>query len=294
MLFKNEMGYKVLKNTEIDKQKWDECICHSQTPDIYALSWYLDIVSPAWCGIVFNNYKAVFPICKSYNFFVFPVLISPYLTKDFTIYGIEEGDLYFQKFAKIVHENLKGYFKKHYFVKNNFAKFVPSKISVKQKQLINFNNYISYPEKTLRKSLRDAALQSYVVKHSIDIDVAISFIKETLIGKKIISDENYFSVLKKILIKGKDLGYVNCSGLYFNGELCAADIYGKVADCLFLIQNAGDENSKMGGMHYLLYEIIECHRENIKFVDFMGSSLPAIQRFNKNFCNVEISYSLIS
>ncbi len=41
-----------LKHHEIDKQRWDACIQEARNAQIYALSWYLDVVTPGWEAIV--------------------------------------------------------------------------------------------------------------------------------------------------------------------------------------------------------------------------------------------------
>jgi hypothetical protein len=46
-----------LKHTEIDKQRWDKAIENSSFPSIYALSWYLDVVSPNWQALVSEDYS---------------------------------------------------------------------------------------------------------------------------------------------------------------------------------------------------------------------------------------------
>jgi hypothetical protein len=53
---------KYLKHKEINKEKWDKCISSSHNKIIYALSWYLDVVSPNWDGLIKGDYEAVMPI----------------------------------------------------------------------------------------------------------------------------------------------------------------------------------------------------------------------------------------
>src|SRR4030042_6270076 len=65
-------------HTEINREKWDTCIENSCFETIYPYSWYLDLVSPAWEGLVMGDYEAVFPITwkKKYGilYIVQPVL----------------------------------------------------------------------------------------------------------------------------------------------------------------------------------------------------------------------------
>ncbi len=41
-----------LKNDEIEREKWDECIAAAFNGNVYGFSWYLDIVSPGWEALV--------------------------------------------------------------------------------------------------------------------------------------------------------------------------------------------------------------------------------------------------
>ena len=56
---------KFLKNKEIDKQKWDNCLEKSSCAKMYVYSWYLDIISPNWGGLIEDDYASIFPINKS-------------------------------------------------------------------------------------------------------------------------------------------------------------------------------------------------------------------------------------
>ena len=56
------VSIRYLKHKEIDKKKWDACIASSISPKVYALSWYLDIFSPNWEALVWDDYEAVFPV----------------------------------------------------------------------------------------------------------------------------------------------------------------------------------------------------------------------------------------
>lgn len=57
------MSIQFIKNQNIDKKKWDFCVLNSENPKIYALSWYLDVLSENWDGLIENDYESVFPLC---------------------------------------------------------------------------------------------------------------------------------------------------------------------------------------------------------------------------------------
>jgi hypothetical protein len=51
-----------LKNPEIDRELWDNCIAASQSFKPYAFSWYLDIMAPGWEALIDDDYDSVFPL----------------------------------------------------------------------------------------------------------------------------------------------------------------------------------------------------------------------------------------
>jgi hypothetical protein len=62
---------QVLQNNQIDRARWDACIAHSNEGVVYALSWYLDLVSPGWEGIIDEQqgkYSTVVPLPKGKKF----------------------------------------------------------------------------------------------------------------------------------------------------------------------------------------------------------------------------------
>lgn len=56
------MEIKYLKHNQIDKQKWDSAIENSKNVLVYALSWFLDIMSPEWEALVYGDYDMVMPL----------------------------------------------------------------------------------------------------------------------------------------------------------------------------------------------------------------------------------------
>ena len=54
-----------LTNEQIDKSRWDDCVAHAVNGNVYAFSWYLDIVHPGWEALVEmidGNYVTIMPI----------------------------------------------------------------------------------------------------------------------------------------------------------------------------------------------------------------------------------------
>src|ERR1700722_3468437 len=80
---------KYLKHTEIDKAKWDVCIANSFNKNIYANSWYLDVVCPAWEALIDGDYQAVMPLTCNKKYGI-NYLYQPYFTQQLGILGMDE------------------------------------------------------------------------------------------------------------------------------------------------------------------------------------------------------------
>jgi hypothetical protein len=51
-----------LKNSEIDRALWDNCIRNSGVSRPYPYSWYLDLMAPGWEALIDDDYDSVFPV----------------------------------------------------------------------------------------------------------------------------------------------------------------------------------------------------------------------------------------
>lgn len=59
-----------LKNSDIDRESWDGCLKDIPGIKPYAMSWYLDIMSPGWDALVDDDYLSLFPLprARKYGF----------------------------------------------------------------------------------------------------------------------------------------------------------------------------------------------------------------------------------
>jgi len=57
------MGFKLLKNSEISRDLWNQCVTSSFYPLTYGYAWYLDCICSNWYGIINDEYTFVMPLC---------------------------------------------------------------------------------------------------------------------------------------------------------------------------------------------------------------------------------------
>jgi hypothetical protein len=73
-----------LTHNQIDKKKWDATI--AECGNIYAFSWYLDIVHPHWEALVEGDYQVVMPITGGKKFGI-NYLFQPYFVQQLGVFS---------------------------------------------------------------------------------------------------------------------------------------------------------------------------------------------------------------
>jgi len=84
-----------LKHYQINKENWDTCIETASNREVYALSWYLDIVSPNWEAFVIIDdsgfYETVMPLPVKKQLTI-PYLQQPFFCQQLGIFGRHVND----------------------------------------------------------------------------------------------------------------------------------------------------------------------------------------------------------
>lgn len=80
------MSIAYITNENIDFKKWDRCIKKAFNGNIYAYSWYLNIVSENWNALVEDDYERVMPLPKT-SFAGIELISQPKLTGQLGIYS---------------------------------------------------------------------------------------------------------------------------------------------------------------------------------------------------------------
>ena len=78
-----------LTNEQIDKSRWDDCVAHAVNGNVYAFSWYLDIVHPEWEALVEmidGNYVTIMPITKKKKYLI-NYLCQPFFVQQLGVFS---------------------------------------------------------------------------------------------------------------------------------------------------------------------------------------------------------------
>ncbi|WP_299761068.1 GNAT family N-acetyltransferase [uncultured Pontibacter sp.] len=101
---------KLLQHKDIDKAAWDACVSASAQRQVYALSWYLDVVSPGWQAVVEQEsgfYTCVMPLAVRQKYGV-AYLQQPLFCQQLGIYARQEpAQAQVTELLDTVHQNFK-------------------------------------------------------------------------------------------------------------------------------------------------------------------------------------------
>lgn len=281
------MKIKHLSHFSINKQNWDELILQADNGLVYALSWYLDIITPKWEALISSDLKYVMPVPIKYKYKL-PYIVQPLMAQQLGVFGKAPVP------AEIV----------RMFVKN-----LPS-----YSYQLNLNHANLYPKSFQMPNYVLSLADSYdKLSRSFSKNTARNIQKAEKKGLKIVHDYNtedflklYESVNRKY--KSPDLETMHAlitQGLERNifqikavsnkkGDVIAALCYTLFKDRFtYLIPVSNEQGKKDSAMFYLVDHLIRKASGTDILLDFEGSSIPGVARFYKGFGAVNQPYHII-
>lgn len=281
-----------LKNTEIDRKKWDTCIENACFETIYPYSWYLDLVSPDWEALVRGDYDAVFPLTWKIKYGI-PYLVQPLLTQQLGVFAAEKpSELVVMSFL----DNIPSRFKHIDICLNSF-----NELSNKKYKILNRINYelklspgienirSGYSTNTKRNIQR--AEQNQLKIKNIDVETYISLRQES--DKKDFDNEHYL-LLNRLFSGIIQMGRGELIGAFCNDRPCAGVLWAFSQSRLIYLNAVSDETGmEKRAMFMLIDEYIGKHAGKDLIMDFEGSMIPGVARFFGGFGAVQYDYKRI-
>jgi hypothetical protein len=273
------MVYKKL-NSQIDKGQWDKIVELSDYSRIYGLSWYLDIVSPKWQGLVSENYKWIMPLPVKFKFGI-RYLVQPVFCQQIGVYGIGiKKNIASQFYSKI-------YWKFPYINVqiNNFTglekrKYLNGRINYELDLTSTYEVLVKdYTENTLR-NIKKAEKLGIFIEHC-SMDEFITFCKSHAMG---ISDQ-LLEILSKLILACMDrklIQILKASNL--DKEILSAACYIVWNKRIIYLAGASSAPGKKLSSMFMIFDfIIKKYAASGYILDFEGSMIPGIARFFRGF-----------
>jgi hypothetical protein len=278
-----------LKNREIDKKKWDECINNSTNGLVYAQSWYLDIVAPQWEALVEDDYETLMPLPVKQKYGL-SYLIQPRYIQQLGIFSLNTIS---EEVVKNFLTRIPRKFIWRDFNLNSQNQVLHPGISVRVNYEISLlTNYLDiysgYQENT-RRNLKKAMQSLVLVKPEKEIDLFISAYK---LYSKIKPDDITLRQLANIMRYSMS---VNCGEIVMatgahDGIVAGAFFLKTMGRIIYLASFNTDEGQKVSAMFSVMDSIIKKNAQQPLILDFEGSMISGIARFFAGFGATEVTY----
>jgi len=285
---------KFLKNKDLDKTKWDDCIKSSVNGLEYAQSWYLDIVADDWDALVEDDYQRVMPLITRMKYKI-NYLFQPVFTQQL---GVFSQSILSQEIVTNFINSIPQEFKFAEINLNSLNKIDEKQFRVTpflnhELDLIHSYEYISSNYSTnLKRNLKKAAKSNLQLQKNIKPEEIISMFRENR-GKEIeLLQDGEYQKLQRLAYSGIYKGLIQTFGAYTShNELCAGAIFMKSGKkVIFLFSGVSEEGRRSSALPFIIDFFI---RENVQkhiTLDFEGSNNTNLARFYKSFGSKECTY----
>lgn len=288
------MKIRLVKHADIDKAAWDQCIEKAVNGNIYAFSWYLDIVCESWDALVDEDYKTVFPLTQRRKFGIW-YLHQPFFTQQLGVYSVRHIT------PEIVNAFLEAIPRKYLLAEINLNAF--NKPDKKKWQVIeNLNHELDLiePYNSIRKNYSQNTVRniSRAVNHNVSISSSIKpedIVEMFRLNKgrdiKQLREKDYKRFIRlsyECIINNKAI----CYGAYTaENTLCAgAIVVFSHRKAIFLFSATNEAARQNSAMFLLIDHFIQDLAGNHLTLDFEGSNDPNLARFYKSFGSVRVNY----
>ena len=254
----------LLDNNAIDREKWDALVSLTGLP--YALSWWLDIVSPGWKALVKDDYKAVMPLpvkrryCLSY-------LVHPRFTQQLGLFGDGNVNDFLRRIPYLSYD----------FNLNHTNTYNGSN------SIVHVNYVIDgtvAPDYNTKRNIKKALNLDY---QSIDVNAFMDFWTR---HNGHLSDP---SLLRKLVEACVAHDMARIDAAFSEGRLVSALFSVRTANrYVTLAPVSSPEGHSLRAMFGLMHRLIQERGERI--VDCEGSMIPGVARFYRGLGGVEQRY----
>lgn len=282
-----------LVNNQIDKSKWDATI--AECGNIYAFSWYLDMVHPQWEALVEDDYQSVMPLTGGKKFGI-NYLYQPYFVQQLGVFSKEPVT------PEKTNEFLNAIPNKYRFAEirlneNNIFDNDVQGVEYHRNVLLDLNRdyeaiRAGYHQNTKRNLAKAEDNNLQLVTTVIPYHVVALFRdnRGALLDKWGDAEYGVLTHLAQVAQQRNAafmLG-VNEKGI---GQLICAAIFMKTKDRItFLFSGLTVEGKQRQAMTYLLDQVIQKYANQPLTFDFEGSDDENLARFYLGFGGTEAKY----
>ena len=278
--------------SEIDAQKWDNCINSADNGLVYALSTYLDHMAVNWDALVLGDYVAVMPLTWNKKYGIY-YLFQPFLCASLGLFGRNIDQDLLERFLTAIPKRFR-YFDIYLNPGNNFSipgfPFQP-RMNHELSLLASYENLKAGYRNSYKQLLKRFYAGGNKAEKNISIEEVTELARQQLNPLFNVPEADYqkFSTLfTHLQSKGKALTY----GVRDKqGALLASGCFLYHGDRVYYVLAGNHPNGRtLGASHAMLDTFIQDHAGQRLTLDFEGSDVSRIAFFFKGFGATELPY----
>jgi len=281
-----------LKNDEIDREQWDNCIKLSPHPKPYAYSWYLDIMSPGWEAMIDDDYDSVFPIpCRTR--YGISYIATPNFLQQLGAFSPDKSQ---QKALNEFFDYIPDFYRLIDLSTGQRIDNDKYKVTLRSNYELDLSKSYEKIAGGFSQHCRRNVDKSGKKKHEIVTDITpeelISLFRENrgmdLRGVKA-CDYDRLTTLMNFCTrnkKGRILGIRKAKKRLVYG-IFLVEIKGRIT-MLFVVNTPESREKRLG--YYIVNKIISEYAGTRTILDFAGSSIPSIASFMESFGSVNVPF----
>ncbi|MGE0090241.1 MAG: hypothetical protein AB7S50_12295 [Bacteroidales bacterium] len=259
------MNISYLHNDEINFVRWDNCINNAFNGNIFAFSWYLNILCDNWCGLIMGDYKYVMPLIP-HKVFNKKILITPVFGEKL---GVFTNQILTENIVNQFLDAIPLDYSYATIILNKYNKVSNCNFEIRNKKIFDLDLIQSYSlvsqkySNSFQKYIQTAKSNRITILNGLSPNDLINLSLSK--GSKSVPKPNTLDISRLRMIIAFSIRY-NLGEIYgaFTAEnnLCAAAFFIKSKNkiyLLFSIENKSSENSK--AMSILIDRFIENHCE---------------------------------
>ncbi len=273
-----------LKHSEIDFEKYDACISSSSAANVYAMSWYLNIVSPNWNLLMADDYSVVMPLPVKSKYKI-KYLIQPYFCQQLGVFtkGILTEDV-FKAFLKRIRYP---YINVQFNTSNVFAAGLDV---LRQNYFLDlskpYSNTAANYNSNCQRNIKKAQSFDQEIKE-IDTEDYMCLLRQNLDA---VLNDKMCDLLKKLIWVSRENGKGKLLSVVCEGRVVAAGFIVSENKRIYnLSPFSCSEGKEKQSMAFLINSIIEENSQTELILDFEGSSIPGVAKFYAGF-GAELEY----
>ena len=282
-----------LEHKDIDKAKWDSVI--AACGNIYAYSWYLNIVHPGWGALVEDDYQSVMPLTGGRKFGIH-YLYQPYFVQQLGVFSLAPLTVEKEK------EFLKAIPSKYRFAEirlneGNTLDDIKQGVEYHRNVILDLDHEYesiraNYHQNTKRNLAKAETNNLQIVNTVIPYHVVALFRdnRGALLDKWGDAEYNVLTQLAQVAQKRNHAFMLGVTEKGIGQLICAAIFMKTKERITFLFSGLTEEGKQRQAMTFLLDNVIQQYANQSITFDFEGSDDENLARFYLGFGGHEVKY----